>query len=71
MQGNKFLFGQTVQGIHNGIRNGGFTLPIGVQIQMGKPILTTISKMKMMGGFMPLGHMMQKMTLVRFTLMAN
>ena len=24
LQGNKFLFGQTVQGIHNGIRNGGF-----------------------------------------------
>ena len=24
MQGNKFLFGQTVQGIHNGLRNGGF-----------------------------------------------
>ena len=48
-----------------------FIKPIGVQIQMEKPILTTTSKMRTTGGFMLLGPMMQKMILVRFTWTEN
>ena len=63
--GNKFLWGQTNQGIHNGIRNGGF-LPIRHTGELTLTVRLTSAPLKV-SGYTPHGSTTEPLTLEPFT----